>query len=256
MKIGSLCTGYGGLDIAVEAFFNAETIWCAEYDKHASKVIEERFGYTNYKDIKKINWQEVPKVDILTAGYPCQPFSVAGNRKGEEDARHIWPYIKDAIRTIRPRWVIMENVKGHLSLGFEQVLRDLASIGYDARWEIIRAAEVGAPHHRRRLFIVAYPTHGSATHYGQVQELGRGFTSCSDMYLQDPPAELDQGKVSARFVEYMMGLPSGWVTDIEIPKNQHYKMLGNGVVPQQALYALEQLIRCDTPSDQGFYKWT
>ena len=163
MKIGSLCTGYGGLDIAVEAYFNAETIWCAEYDKHASKVIEERFGYINYKDIKEIQWENVPKVDILTAGYPCQPFSVAGQRKGEQDARHIWPYIKDAIRTIRPRWVVMENVKGHLSLGFDQVLRDLANIGYDARWEIVRAAEVGAPHHRRRLFIVAYPSHGSPT---------------------------------------------------------------------------------------------
>jgi DNA (cytosine-5)-methyltransferase 1 len=243
MKIGSLCTTYGGLDIAVEAYFNAKTIWCAEYDKHASKVIEERFGYLNYKDIKTIKWDEVPTVDILTAGYPCQPFSVLGNRKGEDDARHIWPYIKDAIRTIRPRWVIMENVKGHLSLGFEKVLSDLASIGYDARWEIVRAAEVGAPHHRRRLFIVAYPSHVSPTHNGQVQKLGRGFTSCSDMHLQSAPQELDQGRVSAQFVEYMMGLPAGWVTDIDIPKSQHYKMLGNGVVPQQAYQALKTI--CD-----------
>jgi DNA (cytosine-5)-methyltransferase 1 len=243
MKIGSLCTGYGGLDVAVEAYFNAETIWCAEYDKHASKVIEQRFGYINYKDIKTIKWDEVPAVDILTAGYPCQPFSVAGNRKGEDDARHIWPYIKDAIRTIRPRWVIMENVKGHLSLGFDKVLYDLASIGYDARWEIVRAAEVGAPHHRRRLFIVAYPSHTSCEYNGQVQELGRGFTPCSDMYLQDPPQELDQRKVTPQFVEYMMGLPAGWVTDIDVPKSQHYKILGNGVVPQQAYQALKTI--CD-----------
>lgn len=242
MKIGSLCTGYGGLDIAVEAFFNAETIWCAEFDKHASKVIEERFGYTNYKDIKTINWEEVPKVDILTAGYPCQPFSVAGNRKGEEDARHIWPYIKNAIRTIRPRWVVMENVKGHLSLGFDQVLADLASIGYDAKWEIVRAAEVGAPHHRRRLFIIAYPSHASGKYDGSMQELGRGFASRSDMHLQNAPSELDQGKVNPAFVEYMMGLPIGWVTDIDIPKSQKYKILGNGVVPQQAYYALTKLL--------------
>ena len=253
MKIGSLCTGYGGLDIAVEAYFNAETIWCAEYDKHASKVIEERFGYINYKDIKEIIWEDVPKVDILTAGYPCQPFSVAGSRKGKEDARHIWPYIKDAICTIRPRWVIMENVKGHLSLGFDQVLRDLANIGYDARWQIVRAAEVGAPHHRRRLFIVAYPSHGSGTYHGQVQELGRGFTSCFNMHLQEPPQELDEGRVAPKFVEYMMGLPAGWVTDIDISNTQKWKILGNGVVPQQAYYALQVLLNNDTPSEQDLY---
>jgi DNA (cytosine-5)-methyltransferase 1 len=148
----------------------------------------------------------------------------------------------------------MENVKGHLSLGFDQVLSDLASIGYDARWEIVRAAEVGAPHHRRRLFIVAYPTHGSPTHYGKVQELGRGFASRSDMHLQDPPQELDNGRVTTEFVEYMMGLPAGWVTDIDIPKSQHYKMLGNGVVPQQAYYALQRLVKLDTPSEQDLYE--
>jgi DNA (cytosine-5)-methyltransferase 1 len=249
MKIGSLCTGYGGLDIAVEAFFNAETIWCAEYDKYASKVIEERFGYPNYKDIKQIDWDQVPKVDILTAGYPCQPFSVAGNRKGENDARHIWPYIKEAIRRISPRWVVMENVRGHLSLGFDQVLADLADVGYDAKWQIVRAAEVGAPHHRRRLFIVAYPSHESGRYNGQVQKLGRGFTSFSDMHLQESPAELDERRVSPKFVEYMMGLPAGWVTDVDVSKAQQYKILGNGVVPQQAYYALQQLMELDAPID-------
>lgn len=247
MKIGSLCTGYGGLDIAVEAFFNAETIWCAEYDKHASKVIQERFGYLNYKDIKEIKWDEVPAVDILTAGYPCQPFSVAGNRKGKDDARHIWPYIKDAIGTLKPRWVVMENVKGHLTLGFDQVLYDLAEIGYDARWQVVRAAEVGAPHNRARLFIVAYPSHTVGTYDGQMQELGRGFTSLFDMHLQDPPAEVEEGRVSPRFIEYMMGLPAGWVTNVNVPTTEQYKILGNGVVPQQAYYALQQILKGDTP---------
>jgi DNA (cytosine-5)-methyltransferase 1 len=137
----------------------------------------------------------------------------------------------------------MENVKGHLSLGFDQVLRDLASIGYDARWEIVRAAEVGAPHHRRRLFIVAYPSHTGWTYDGQVQELGRGFTAFADMHLQEAAPELDQGKVSLKFIEYMMGLPAGWVTDIDVSKAQQYKILGNGVVPQQAYHALRTI--CD-----------
>jgi DNA (cytosine-5)-methyltransferase 1 len=254
MKIGSLCTGYGGLDIAAEAFFNAETIWCAEYDQHASKVIQERFGYLNYKDIKTINWDEVPAVDILTAGYPCQPFSVAGNRKGKDDARHLWPYIKEGIRTLRPRWVVMENVKGHLTLGCDQVLYDLAQIGYDARWQVVRAAEVGAPHNRARLFIVAYPSHTIGTYDGQMQKLGRGFTTLFDMHLQEPPAELEEGRVSPRFIEYMMGLPAGWVTNVNLPIQEQYKILGNGVVPQQAYYALQEILKSDTPIDQDIHE--
>ena len=250
MKIGSLCTGYGGLDIAVEAYFNAETVWCAEYDKYASQLIAQRFNYPNYGDIKSIDWAKLEPIDILTAGYPCQPFSVAGKRRGENDERHIWPYIKDAIRTLQPRWVILENVKGHLSLGFDKVLGDLAEIGYDARWKIVRAGEVGAPHHRRRLFIAAYPVNRKWEHDWEVQKLGRGSIAFSDMYLQDPPQELDQDKVNTKFIEYMMGLPAGWVTDVNIPITQHYKMLGNGVVPQQAYYALQQLMELDTHSEQ------
>jgi DNA (cytosine-5)-methyltransferase 1 len=243
MKIGSLCTGYGGLDIAVEAFFNAETIWCAEYDKHASKLIEQRFNIPNYGDIKTMDWGSLEPIDILTAGYPCQPFSHAGNRKGTEDVRHIWPYIKKGISVLRPRIVVMENVKGHLSLGFDQVLADLTEIGYDVKWEIVRAAEVGAPHHRRRLFIIAYSKHSSWSYNGEMSQLGCGFTSRANMHMQEPPPELDQRKVNPKFIEYMMGLPAGWVTDSGIPVSQQYKMLGNGVVPQQALYALEMLAK-------------
>jgi len=268
MKIGSLCTGYGGLDMAVEAYFNAETVWCAEIDKYASKIIADRFNITNYGDIKSINWNEVEPIDILTAGYPCQPFSIAGDRKGENDPRHIWPNIKEIISILRPRIVILENVKGHLTLGFNEVLKGLTQIGYDARWEIVRASQVGAPHHRARIFVIAYPSgerckdqlctekssgikqditgdskHFSWQHNRQVSELGRRFTSRSEMSLQDPPHALVDGKVNANFVEYMMGLPVGWVTDLDLSRSQQLKILGNGVVPQQAYHALE--ILCD-----------
>jgi DNA (cytosine-5)-methyltransferase 1 len=309
MKIGSLCTGYGGLDMAVEAYFNAETIWCAEYDQYASKLIKERFGYFNHGDISKINWSSVEPIDILTAGYPCQPFSVAGNRQGSNDARHLWPYIKEAISVLRPRWVVLENVRGHLSLGFKEVLQDLAQLGYDARWQIVRASDVGAPHQRARLFIVAYPnsldrgvppsneptansignrcscgnacgsearvsgveSHGLVTDSdGNACAKSRRDTSLLlgtssqeqdkadrneyrfslEMDRQDIPNTLDQGKLNPQFVEYMMGLPKGWVTDIQMLRTQHLKMLGNGVVPQQAYYALQQLLDVDTPSEQ------
>ena len=157
LKIGSLCTGYGGLDMAVEAYYEAETVWVSEFDKYASKVIEARINKPNLGNLKVIKWAELEPIDILTAGYPCQPFSTAGLRKGSKDERHLWPYIKTAISTLRPSYVILENVRGHFGLGFREVLGDLASIGYDVRWTLIRAAEVGAPHRRERLFILAYP---------------------------------------------------------------------------------------------------
>ncbi|MXI30814.1 hypothetical protein GRW10_22625, partial [Escherichia coli] len=93
----------------------------------------------------------------LTAGYPCQPFSQAGHRKGINDERHLWPYVFDAIKHLRPRIAFFENVRGHLTLGLTEVLEDLASIGWDAQWTCVRASDVGAPHHRERLFILAYP---------------------------------------------------------------------------------------------------
>lgn len=270
MKIGSLCTGYGGLDMAVEAYFEAETVWVSEIDKYASKVIDQRIKKPNLGDLKVINWAEVQPIDILTAGYPCQPFSHAGSRKGTDDERHLWPYVFKAIGQLRPNYVILENVRGHLSLGFKEVLADLTSIGYDARWKIVRASEIGAPHQRARLFIIAYPNSQglqrkskqryttaerlaidpSGEHepyHGQVQGLRKRFAPRSEMHLQAVPDTLVGGRVSAQFVEYMMGLPAGWVTDIDISWTQQIKMLGNGVVPQQAYYALEQIMELDTP---------
>lgn len=276
MRIGSLCTGYGGLDLAAEAFFNAETIWCAEFDKYASQVIEQRFGIPNYGDIKQIDWASLPEIDILTAGYPCQPFSHAGQRKGTNDPRHIWPYIKEAIGILRPSIVILENVRGHLSLGFKEVLQDLAEIGFNARWQIVRASDAGAPHRRERIFIIAEPTDTNSeglqrtwhktndttwlcscnahnkhfTHNRQMQGFRGRFTPRCEMQLQTAPHPLDQGRLNAKFVEYMMGLPEGWVTDLNLSRLQQLKMLGNGVVPQQAYLALELLTGLSTDRER------
>lgn len=310
MKIGSLCTGYGGLDLAAEAYFNAETIWCAEFDKYASQVIEQRFGIPNYGDIKTIDWASLPQIDILTAGYPCQPFSHAGQRKGTDDPRHIWPHIKEAIRITRPNLIILENVRGHITLGFQEVLKDLAEIGFNARWQIVRASDAGAPHRRERLFVVAeyantnrigsnlgefeakkwhqgqsqfefgkcsetatdtdskglqgsWNTSGNASngvisdandeyqpHNRQMPKLGRRFATRREMRLRRSPNPLDLGKLNPKFVEYMMGLNDGWVTDCGLSRSQQLKMLGNGVVPQQAYLALQLMLgytqKCET----------
>ena len=308
MKIGSLCSGYGGLDMAVEAFYGAETAFMCDIDKYASIVIKKRWGVPNLGDMKQVDWSNVEPVDILTAGYPCQPFSTAGQRKGSADERHLWPYIKEIISHLQPSRVILENVTGHLTLGFKEVLQDLTEIGYDARWAIVRASDVGAPHQRARLFVIARHSNNSAhrstttvskerqsessrasrgdedlqrshtdserrnlgaqgtqRNQGESQsepsQLGQNATNatsqrfqgsinkrdiyaqCSDIWNREIPNPLAEDKLNPKFVEYMMGLPIGWVTDLDISRSQQLKLLGNGVVPQQAYYAIDMLER-------------
>lgn len=155
-KIGSLFSGVGGLDLAVEEFFGADTAWQVEYDKHPSTILSRHWGVPNYGDVKTIDWGSIEPIQILCGGYPCQPFSQAGKRRGEDDERHLWPYFLEAIRQLRPSVVVLENVRNHLRIGFTSVLGSLADEGYDARWVVVRASEVGAPHRRERLFVLAW----------------------------------------------------------------------------------------------------
>ena len=176
MKIGSLCSGAGALEIGLCAALGVDPIesvvWHAEVDEFAISVLESRWpGVPNLGDVRTIDWEKVERVDWLTAGYPCQPFSSAGRRGGEDDPRHLWPSVATAIRVLRPAGVLLENVAGHLSLGFGTVLGDLAEIGYDARWVCFPASGVGAPHRRERVFILAVP---ADTDLGQVRLAASG----------------------------------------------------------------------------------
>ena len=109
--------------------------------------------------------------DIVLAGYPCQPFSAAGKREGANDPRHLWPDVARVIGECRPEWVFLENVAGHVSLGLETVLRELWGMGYTPAAGLFSAAEVGAPHQRQRIFILAH-THEPASRHGSVQSGG------------------------------------------------------------------------------------
>jgi DNA (cytosine-5)-methyltransferase 1 len=155
-RIGSFCTGIAGLDLATSAHFDAEVVWHCEFDVAPSKVLAHHFpDVPNHGDITATDWADVAPIDILTAGYPCQPFSTAGQRKGNEDERHIWPAIQNAIGHLRPHTIVLENVRGHLSLGFADVLADLAGLGFNAEWRTFRSSDIGAPHRRERLYVVA-----------------------------------------------------------------------------------------------------
>jgi DNA (cytosine-5)-methyltransferase 1 len=230
LTYAGLCEGYGGLTEGVMSVLPGKLLWYSEYDAAPSRILAHHHpGVHNYGDLTLIDWTSLPRVDVLTAGFPCQPFSHAGKRLGANDERHLWPYIQEAIRVLRPRLVVLENVRGLLSgqgepdtpdiaelaadvarLGRihhlikaklrkaarrgqkERIVRlradavrnvgqrkravaalrraraglvraigavtgGLADVGYDARWYGLRAADVGAPHGRFRIFLFATP---------------------------------------------------------------------------------------------------
>ena len=158
LTVGSLFSGIGGLDLGLERA-GMKVIWQSEIDPYATRVLAKHWPEVpNHGDIKRIDWRNIVRPDVICGGYPCQPFSNAGKRLGEADERHLWPYVREAISQLRPRYAILENVRGHLSMGATTVIGELAAIGYDAEWRIISAASVGANHRRDRIFIVAYPT--------------------------------------------------------------------------------------------------
>lgn len=184
LKIGSLFSGVGGLDLAVEAFFDAETVWHAEFDEAPSRVLAAHWpGVPNHGDVTKVDWSSVEPVDILCGGFPCQDLSLAGRRSGMRPGTRssLWADFKTAIDVLRPSVIVIENVRGLLSGCAEsdsdvepcpgcvgegehrplvralgRVLGDLAVLGFDAEWGALEASSVGAPHGRFRVFVVAY----------------------------------------------------------------------------------------------------
>ena len=159
-----LCAGYGGIELGLHRVIrNLRTVALCEIEAFAcaNLVAKMEAGLMDcapiWTNLKTFPWADFrDRVDILTGGYPCQPFSAAGKRLGTEDPRHLWPFIADGIRILRPKLCFFENVEGHISLGLREVIGELGAIGYTAAWGIFSASEVGAPHRRKRVFILAY----------------------------------------------------------------------------------------------------
>lgn len=157
ITVGSCFSGIGGIELGLEWTGGFETKWQIENDPASNAVLKTHWPHVvRYGDIKTVDEKSLDRVGLICGGYPCQPFSLAGKRVGEKDPRHLWPDMFRIIRAVRPKYILLENVPGHLSMGFGRVLGDLATSGYDAEWQVLSAAGVGAPHLRRRLFIVAH----------------------------------------------------------------------------------------------------
>ncbi len=162
MRHASLFSGIGGFDLAAE-WMGWENVFQVEIDGFCQKVLEKNFpNVTRYGDIKQFNGtKHRGAVDVLSGGFPCQPFSTAGQRKGKEDDRYLWPEMLRIIREVQPRWIVGENVSGLLNLSGGMVLKqikiDLEAEGYSVFPPIVLpACSKNAPHRRDRLWIVAY----------------------------------------------------------------------------------------------------
>ncbi|GAA4613022.1 DNA cytosine methyltransferase [Saccharopolyspora hordei] len=323
MRIGSLFSGYGGLDLAVQRVLGGRVAWHADNDPAATAVLAHHWpDVPNHGDVTGIDWTGVEPVEVLTAGFPCQDVSLAGRRAGLAPGTRsgLWTHTAHAIHTLRPRLVVIENVRGLLSApaatremepcpwcvgdrpgpvlrALGAILGDLADLGYDARWCGLRAADTGAPHARFRVFVLARArtaaadphhlgrprprdprqrwsrpadhdratanTEGQRRHQGRPEParqqrrpdaaLGGGLDwgpyaaaiARWERRLGRPaptptqPGRRGGRRLAPRFVEWLMGLPEGHVTDVPgLTRADQLRLLGNGVVPQQAASAL------------------
>ena len=162
LKHLDLFSGIGGFSLGLEATGGFETVAFCDIEKFPRKILKKHWPHVKqYKDIKELTYERLQTdgiipIDIITGGYPCQPFSVAGRKKGEKDKRHLWPEMFRLIRECKPTWVIGENVSGHIKQGLDTVLENLESEGYSTRAFSISASSIGATHKRERIWIVAY----------------------------------------------------------------------------------------------------
>ena len=268
----SFCSGYGGIErgldlagvkhrviayVEIEAFAIANLV-----AKMESGALVPAPIFTDLKTFPAHLFRDC--VDIITGGYPCQPFSAAGKRLGTEDPRHLWPYILDHIRSIRPVRCMFENVEGHISLGLREVIGDLEGAGYQATWGIFSAAEVGAPHQRKRVYILA--DSGSAGQQtfrdesgakweteltGKSGELADTISAGLQRYAGDGNDSEEPGRYRAQTARSISascvsgGERNKWppepglgrVVDGCSDRVDRIRLLGNGVVPQTAAKA-------------------
>ena len=259
-----LCAGYGGIELGLKRVIrNLRTVALCEVEAFAiaNLVAKMEAGLMDpapiWPDLKTFPYESFHRrVDILTGGYPCQPFSAAGKRLGSDDPRHLWPHIARGIRLLQPRLCFFENVEGHISLGLSDVIEDLAGMGYRTTWGIFSASECGAPHIRKRVWILAYADNSGSGENFKSSELWPNWLEQSSgdtrkgngegEVIEKPkwPAwpEHEQYEWEPRRVcetESSMGRKSARSSC----RLDRLRLLGNGVVPQTAALAFRTLAR-------------
>lgn len=251
----SICTGLRGIERGIErAIGSCRVAAYVEIEAFATwnLVAAMESGFLDpapiWTDIKTFPAQHFhKKIHIVTAGYPCQPFSLAGKRNGERDPRHVFPYIASAIEEIRPNICFFENVTGHLSCGFDTVKRTMEAMGYRVEAGIYSAQEVGAPHLRERLFILAVIPNSICSNGYEVQNKNRKPIRGQKSFVNGYPGGADrfpsrrgdkqQGWEAARTTQYRLGCTINGYNF----RADFFRALGNSVVEQTAELAFIDL---------------
>ena len=242
MNHASLFSGIGGFDLAAE-WMGWNNVFNCEWEEFPRQVLKHHFpNAIQHGDIKELNATAYAgRIDILTGGFPCQPYSLAGKRKGKEDERHLWPEMLRVIRECSPRYVVGENVRGLVGwnggLVFEEVCTDLEAQGYSVQPFVLPACGVGAPHRRDRVWFVAYADHkrGSDGH-GQIQ------SKDGEVRQRDDRSQPCNAGAWERFptVSPICGGNDGLSEELDGLtfskwRRESIKAYGNAIVPQVAL---------------------
>lgn len=259
----SLFAGIGGFDLGLERA-GYQVVGQCEIDPFCRKVLKKHWpDIWLHDDVRTLTGDIVREhcgaVDVICGGYPCQPFSLAGKRKGTDDERHLWPHFARIVCDLRPRLALLENVPGHLSMGFGDVLGDLAAMGYHAQWACFPASALGAWHRRNRLFVVAHTDcdwqqQSQGTFSDQWRWVGDGGEeiAVADATGQRPPESRASWKpfdpttqIFGEATEFINGgLGSEWRFEPDVGRVAHgvpnrvdrLRALGNAICPPVAEY--------------------
>lgn len=254
MRHGSLFSGIGGFDLAAE-WMGWENMFHCEWNEFGQKVLKYYWpNAESFTDITKTDFTKYAnQIDILTGGFPCQPYSQAGKRLGKEDDRHLWPEMLRAIREVKPSWVVGENVYGLVNwnggLVFHEVQADLEAEGYEVWPFLLPAVSVNAPHRRDRIWFVAHSTssrlqrnvqgYGNVIQFNEIRKAPNMFNSSSFNKWEIKERSIGELRTNYGFSE---GLDNCTISEGQITK-QSIKAYGNAIVPQvvyQIFKAIEQ----------------
>lgn len=232
MKALSLFSGIGGIDLAGE-WAGIETVAFCEREPFCQKVLRKHWPDTPiYDDVctltkERLDEDGIGTIDAIFSGDPCQPYSGAGQRRGAEDDRFLWPQVNRLVESLRPRWIVRENVAGNITLGLDGVLSDLENLAYTARTFVLPALAVDADHERVRVFVVAHPNSESGPQANQaisaIREKWRSWEdACRGGWRSVP--RIDRGISGPPISRESDGIPN---------RMERSRALGNAVVPQQ-----------------------